>query len=104
MTGRSSDKFGSYINGLGFLTGANTLDVAKIAIYKALLTSSVSLLTDAFQQVHSELQIKNEDDGIRADGSFGLWILDLIYLFVTDFVGQHDGILYNGNYGMYSYL
>ena len=30
MTGRSYDTFGRVINGLGTLTGANTLDVAKI--------------------------------------------------------------------------
>ena len=74
MTGRSFGSFGRTINGLGILTGANTLDVAKIGIDQALLTSNVSLLTDAYQRVHSELQIKNgtEVDGIRLDGSFGL--------------------------------
>lgn len=75
MTGRSFGTFGRTINGLGILTGANALDVAKIEIDQALLTSNVSLLTDAYQRVHSELQIKNgtEADGIRLDGSFGLW-------------------------------
>jgi hypothetical protein len=74
MTGRSYGTFGRIINGLGILTGSNALDVAKIGIDQALLTSNVSLLTDAYQRVHSELQIKNEirADGIRADGSFGL--------------------------------
>jgi hypothetical protein len=76
MTGRSFGSFDRGINGLGTLTGANTLDVAKIGIDQALLTSNVSLLTDAYQRVHSDLQIKNgtEVDGIRLDGSFGLWI------------------------------
>lgn len=75
ITGRSYGTFGRIINGLGTsLTGANALDVAKIGIDQALLTSNVSLLTDAYQRVHSELQIRNEikADGIRADGSFGL--------------------------------
>jgi len=74
ITGRSYGTFGRTVNGLGTLTGANTLDVAKIGIDQALLTSNISLLTDAYQRVHSELQIKNENkvDGIRADGSFGL--------------------------------
>lgn len=75
MTGRSYGTFGRVINGLGsILTGSNTLDVAKIGIDQALLTSNVSLLTDAYERIHSELQIRNETraDGIRADGSFGL--------------------------------
>jgi hypothetical protein len=74
MTGRSYGTFGRPINGLGLLTGSNTLDVAKIGIDQALLTSNVSLLTDAYERIHSELQIRNEikADGIRADGSFGL--------------------------------
>ena len=82
MTGRSYGTFGRIINGLGTLTGANTLDVANIGIDQALLTSNVSLLTDAYQRVHSEVQIRNETkaDGIRADGSFGLCNVPKIYL------------------------
>ncbi|KDR85027.1 hypothetical protein GALMADRAFT_52424 [Galerina marginata CBS 339.88] len=85
MTGRTYATFDHNINGVGFLTGANALDVAKIGIDQALLTNNVSLLTDAYRRVHLELQIKNgiKVDGIRADGSFG----------------QHGGMLYNGNYG-----
>ena len=109
MTGRSFGTFGRNINGLGILTGANALDVAKIGIDQALLTSNVSLLTDAYQRVHSELQIKNETaaDGIRLDGSFGLWMQKRsIYnrCLIKSFLGQHNGILYNGNYGVYLYL
>ncbi|KAJ8522569.1 hypothetical protein ONZ45_g911 [Pleurotus djamor] len=68
-----------------FLTGANTLDVAKVAIDQGLLTSNTSLLVDAYRRVHNELVVQNatKADGIRLDGSFG----------------QHAGILYNGNYG-----
>jgi len=74
MTGRAYGTFGHSINGVGFLTGANTLDVAKIGIDQALLTNNVSMLTDAYGRVHSELLVKNgvKVDGIRADGSFGL--------------------------------
>ncbi|KAF8898701.1 polysaccharide lyase family 8 protein [Infundibulicybe gibba] len=85
MTGRAYGTFDHNINGVGFLTGANTLDVAKIGIDQGLLNFNVSLITDAYGRVHNELTIKDElrADGIRPDGSFG----------------QHGGILYNGNYG-----
>lgn len=84
MTDRSFGSFGRSVNELGTLTGANALDVAKIGIDQALLTCNVSLLTDAYQRVYSELQIKNgtQADGIRLDGSFGLWIPKDI--FITD--------------------
>jgi len=85
ITGRAYGTFDHNINGVGFLTGANTLDVAKIGIDQALLTVNVSMLTDAYRRVHAELAITTTvfADGIRPDGSFG----------------QHAGILYNGNYG-----
>ncbi|KAG5641787.1 hypothetical protein DXG03_004191 [Asterophora parasitica] len=77
--------FGKYINGLGYLTGANTLDVASVGIDYSLLTGNETVITDAYHRIHDELAIMNValEDGIRADGSFG----------------QHDGVLYNGNYG-----
>ncbi|KAF7436853.1 hypothetical protein PC9H_003686 [Pleurotus ostreatus] len=77
--------YGTFTRNPTFLAGANTLDVAKVGIDQALLTSNVSLMTDAYSRVHRELVIQNaiKADGIRADGSFG----------------QHAGILYNGNYG-----
>lgn len=85
MTGRSYATFGTNINGVGQLTGANTLDVAKIGLDLAILTVNSSLVIDAYRQVHNELQIHPavKADGIRPDGSFG----------------QHGGLLYNGNYG-----
>ncbi|KAJ7488318.1 polysaccharide lyase family 8 protein [Mycena latifolia] len=85
ITGRAYGTFDHNINGVGLLTGANTLDVAKIGIDQALLTVNLSMLTDAYRRVHAELQITTavHADGIRPDGSFG----------------QHAGILYNGNYG-----
>ncbi|KAF8640729.1 hypothetical protein AX17_000381 [Amanita inopinata Kibby_2008] len=85
ITGRSYSTFDYNVNGVGFLTGANTLDVSKIGIDEALLIGNISRLTDAFSRVHTELNIRDgiKADGIRPDGSFG----------------QHSGILYNGNYG-----
>ncbi|KAJ7181703.1 polysaccharide lyase family 8 protein [Mycena crocata] len=82
ITGRA---YGVFVTNVGFLTGANTLDVAKIGIDQALLTVNISMLTDAYRRVHAELTIATavQADGIRPDGSFG----------------QHGGILYNGNYG-----
>lgn len=73
ITGRTYGTFDQNINGVGTLTGANALDVAKIGIDQALLTYNVSLITDAYRRVGLELQIKNgiKVDGIRADGSFG---------------------------------
>jgi hypothetical protein len=73
ITGRSFGTFDHDINGVGFLTGANTLDVAGIGIDQALLTVNVSMLTDAYQRIHLELAIANivKADGIRADGAFG---------------------------------
>lgn len=85
ITTRSYGTFDRNLNGVGYLTGANTLDVAKISVDAALLTNNASMLADAYRRVHDELTIKNDvkADGIRADGSFG----------------QHKGVLYNGNYG-----
>lgn len=77
--------FGNFIRGIGFLTGANTLDVAKIGLDQGLRASNLSLVTNAYARVHAEVVIQQglSADGIRPDGSFG----------------QHNGILYNGNYG-----
>jgi hypothetical protein len=85
FSSRSYGTFGRQINGVGTLTGANALDVAKIGIDLGLLTTNVTLVAGAYGRVHAEMIIENEvfADGIRADGSFG----------------QHAGLLYNGNYG-----
>ncbi|KAJ7597075.1 polysaccharide lyase family 8 protein [Mycena floridula] len=85
ISGRAYAQFDRNINGAGRLTGANTLDVAKIGIDLALLTTNTTLIADAYGRVHRELAIQPavKADGIKPDGSFG----------------QHAGILYNGNYG-----
>ena len=39
--------------------------------------------------------------GIRGDGAFGMSYTSLLAVlaFSFDLIGQHDGIIYNGNYG-----
>ncbi|KAF9229321.1 polysaccharide lyase family 8 protein [Gyrodon lividus] len=85
ITLRAYGTFDHYVNGLGYLTGANTLDVAKIGIDQGLRVTNVSMIFDAYQRAHDTLVIEQavKADGIRVDGSFS----------------QHSGILYNGNYG-----
>lgn len=85
ITARSYATFGGPINGVGILTGANLLDVARIGIDDGLFSLNTSLVADAYDRIHGEVVIENaiKADGIRADGSFG----------------QHGGVLYNGNYG-----
>ncbi|EGN94539.1 polysaccharide lyase family 8 protein [Serpula lacrymans var. lacrymans S7.3] len=82
---RAYGTFDHYVHGLGYLTGANTLDVAKVGIDQGILALNVSLITDAYQRIHETVVIEPtvKADGIRPDGSFS----------------QHDGILYSGNYG-----
>ncbi|EAU93014.2 chondroitin AC lyase [Coprinopsis cinerea okayama7 len=85
ITRRSFGTFGIKLNQVGYLTGANTLDVARVGIDCGLLNSNISMIADAYRRIHDELVIQNvtKVDGIRADGSFA----------------QHAGVLYNGNYG-----
>lgn len=73
MTKRSYEMFDRDINGVGYLTGANTLDVARISVDAALITHDAAILEDAYRRVHDELTIRDEvkSDGIRPDGSFG---------------------------------
>ncbi|KIO26600.1 polysaccharide lyase family 8 protein [Tulasnella calospora MUT 4182] len=91
MVERGATTFGRWVNGLGFITGANTLDISSnlvnAGIAQALAGNSTGydLIAGAFQRVHNEVVVQTtvKADGIRPDGSFG----------------QHVGILYNGNYG-----
>lgn len=82
---RSSSTINKDTPGIGYLTGANALGVAEIALDAGLLTNDVVLVETAFAKAHDGLQISthNGGDGILRDGSFN----------------QHDGVLYNGNYG-----
>ena len=85
MTSRTAATLVNGVQGMGQLTGANTLDVAKIAIDGGLLTNNASQVAEGYKHVHSEVVIRDavKADGIRPDGSFG----------------QHAGLMYNGNYG-----
>lgn len=73
MTLRAYNTFGTGINGVSAITGANTLDIASVGIDLGLLISNTSLLADAYGRVHSEVAVQDglKADGIRADGSFG---------------------------------
>ncbi|KAI9456630.1 polysaccharide lyase family 8 protein [Russula earlei] len=80
-----SRAYGTFYEGKSFLAGANILDVAKIGIDLSLLTSSTSLITEAYGRINAQLVLEPGImvDGIKPDGSFS----------------QHNGFLYNGNYG-----
>ncbi|KIO31812.1 hypothetical protein M407DRAFT_217909 [Tulasnella calospora MUT 4182] len=76
----------------GYMSGANILDVASNSVNVGILqafggntTQGQELISDAYERAHNELRVQDglKADGIRADGSFN----------------QHNGILYNGNYG-----
>ncbi|KAF8271482.1 galactose mutarotase-like domain-containing protein [Lactarius quietus] len=81
----SARAYDTFYEGKSFLTGANILDVAKIGIDLALLTSNTSLITEAYGRINAQIYIQPGVmvDRIKSDGSFG----------------QHHGLLYNGNYG-----
>ena len=78
--------FGTFNSGESFLSGANILDIAKTGIAWGLLANNASAVADGYARVHAEAVVHDSlrADGIRGDGSFG----------------QHEGIIYNGNYGM----
>ncbi|KAK0465143.1 polysaccharide lyase family 8 protein [Desarmillaria tabescens] len=82
---RAYNTFQTGIIGVSSITGSNLLDIAGIGLDLGLLTSNETILTDAYDRAHGELSIKTavSADGIRPDGSFG----------------QHNGLLYNGDYG-----
>ncbi|KAG8926354.1 hypothetical protein FRC00_002997 [Tulasnella sp. 408] len=91
MVERGATTFGRFVYGLGYITGANTLDISSnlvnAGIAQALHGNSTGyeLISSAYERVHNEVVVQPavKADGIRPDGSFG----------------QHVGILYNGNYG-----
>ncbi|KAG8975127.1 hypothetical protein FRC05_006295 [Tulasnella sp. 425] len=91
MVERGATTFGRWVYGLGYITGANTLDISSnlvnAGIVQALAGNATGydLINAAFERVHNEVVVQEavKADGIRPDGSFG----------------QHIGILYTGNYG-----
>jgi Polysaccharide lyase family 8, N terminal alpha-helical domain len=82
--------YGTFYEGKSFLTGSNILDVAKIGVDLALLTTNTTLITEAYGRINAQIVIEPGImvDGIKPDGSFG----------------QHGGLLYNGNYGKDLYV
>jgi Polysaccharide lyase family 8, N terminal alpha-helical domain len=82
--------YGTFYERKSFLTGANILDVAKIGVDLALLTTNTALITEAYGRINAHIVIEPGImvDGIKPDGSFG----------------QHGGLLYNGNYGKDLYV
>ncbi|KAJ7576365.1 polysaccharide lyase family 8 protein [Mycena floridula] len=85
MTKRSYGAIARQINDLGIADGANLLSIASVGVDFGLLTNDAATITDAYSRSHTELSIQTADksNGIRQDGSFA----------------QHNGMLYNGNYG-----
>ncbi|KAG7450482.1 uncharacterized protein BT62DRAFT_1001299 [Guyanagaster necrorhizus] len=78
MSGRSYEVFDLPVK---FMIGSNILDVSKIGIDAGLLSSSETLVADAYSKIHQEIIIKNvaNIDEIRSDGSFGLKVGNLTH-------------------------
>jgi len=73
MLARTYGTFDRPIGDIGFLTGANTLDVASISLDYGLLNDDTTIVADAYRRLHNEVIIVDlvRADGIRRDGSFG---------------------------------
>lgn len=87
MTGRTYDLFLRPLSEVSFLTGANTLDVAKIGIDGSLLNLNATQIADAYRRIHEEVVIQQaiKADGIRPDGSFGMIQFELEAHFLMQF-------------------
>ncbi|KAH8823240.1 polysaccharide lyase family 8 protein [Flagelloscypha sp. PMI_526] len=86
ITKRAAGNLYHPIRNVASLTGANLLDVAGIAIDGGIHSGNISQISDAYFKIHTDPtgeRISDTSDGIKVDGAFG----------------QHDGLLYNGNYG-----
>nr|7R2X_A Chain A, Mannuronic acid specific lyase [Paradendryphiella salina]7R2X_B Chain B, Mannuronic acid specific lyase [Paradendryphiella salina] len=85
IPGRAYDlRDGDYGHG-GDLTGSNAVNVMLNSVSLALFVNNLTILEDAYTRVMTLMNFADEEmeDGIHRDGSFL----------------QHDGILYNSNYG-----
>ena len=67
MLARSYGTIDRRIRGIGYLTGANALDVASIALDYGLLNGNTFIVADAYRRLHDVIRA----DGIRRGGSFG---------------------------------
>lgn len=72
----------------GFLNGANVLEIGRIGIDAGLLDSNITLLRDAYDEIHQEMTVHNKpkDDGVRADGSFGKQTSGIYVIRLPDFL------------------
>ncbi|ORY32527.1 polysaccharide lyase family 8 protein [Naematelia encephala] len=82
---RAYQRRDEYIHGVGYLTGANTINVMQNSVSMALYVGNATILDDALHRAMAVVTYSDipAQDGIHRDGSFL----------------QHSGILYNGNYG-----
>ncbi|TXT07369.1 hypothetical protein VHUM_03089 [Vanrija humicola] len=73
------------IPGVGYLTGANMINVMQNSLSMGLYTSNATIVAETLKSAMGALLFADEpvEDGIHRDGSFL----------------QHAGIIYNGNYG-----
>ncbi|KAM3461767.1 hypothetical protein NHJ6243_004701 [Beauveria neobassiana] len=85
LTERTHDNIDRSYGTGGNLTAANIVLVLQSAVSLGLFTNNVTIVESAMKRAFSVMTFSDEamQDGIHRDGSFL----------------QHDGILYNGNYG-----
>ncbi|KAM3453406.1 hypothetical protein MY3296_003814 [Beauveria thailandica] len=85
LTERTYDNIDRSYGTGGTLTAANIVLVLQSAVSLGLFTNNVTIVESALKRTFSVMTFSDEamQDGIHRDGSFL----------------QHDGILYNGNYG-----
>lgn len=106
ITKRSYGMIDKEINGIGNMTAANVMDIAKLTVDGGLVSKDIAILTELYARVHGEMVVKDGEkvDGIRPDGSFGQFDWALTSKIVSAEVfschpGHHEGVIYNGNYG-----
>ncbi|WVQ80630.1 hypothetical protein IAT38_002735 [Cryptococcus sp. DSM 104549] len=82
---RAYSRRDEFINSVGYLTGANAINVMQNSVSMALYNDNATILEDALSRAMSVVVFSEDttEDGIHRDGSFL----------------QHSGILYSGNYG-----
>jgi hypothetical protein len=85
MTTRAYSPLYLTANVPGWVSGANILDIARVGIDQGVRVQNATLVSDAYSRIHEQMVISSgiKVDGIKPDGSFG----------------QHNGLMYNGNYG-----
>lgn len=66
ITLRAYGTFDHYVNGIGYITGSNALDLGKIGIDEGLLVVNISMIVDAFTRIHETVVIEQPvgSDGV----------------------------------------